>query len=116
MAQLGQVEPRYQLALEIAAGARLGNIVVVDDRVAAAAIALLKRERAGRATFLPLNQMARPKTLPPIALVGCVDYALNLVTFEPQYAPIFAMCLAARWSLRALRRRDNTWGSIGWSP
>lgn len=90
VAQLGQVEPRYQLALEIAAGARLGNIVVVDDRVAAAAIALLKRERAGRATFLPLNQMARPKTLPPIALVGCVDYALNLVTFEPQYAPIFA--------------------------
>ncbi|WP_298617663.1 chromosome segregation protein SMC [uncultured Thermosynechococcus sp.] len=90
VAQLGQVEPRYQLALEIAAGARLGNIVVVDDRVAAAAIALLKRERAGRATFLPLNQMARPKPLPPIALAGCVDYALNLVTFEPQYAPIFA--------------------------
>ncbi|MFN4279842.1 chromosome segregation protein SMC [Thermosynechococcus sp.] len=90
VAQLGQVEPRYQLALEIAAGARLGNIVVADDRVAAVAIALLKRERAGRATFLPLNKMARPKTLPPISLLGCIDYALNLVTFEPQYAPIFA--------------------------
>ncbi|QLL29769.1 chromosome segregation protein SMC [Thermosynechococcus sichuanensis E542] len=90
VAQLGQVEPRYQLALEIAAGARLGNIVVADDSVAAAAIAILKRERAGRATFLPLNKMARPKPLPPISLEGCVDYALNLVTFEPQYAPIFA--------------------------
>ncbi|MDR7898490.1 chromosome segregation protein SMC [Thermosynechococcus sp. JY1334] len=90
VAQLGQVEPRYQLALEIAAGARLGNIVVADDSVAAAAIAILKRERAGRATFLPLNKMARPKTLPLISLAGCIDYALNLVTFEPQYAPIFA--------------------------
>lgn len=90
VAQLGQVEPRYQLALEIAAGARLGNIVVADDSVAAAAIAILKRERAGRATFLPLNKMARAKTLPPISLAGCVDYALNLVRFEPQYAPIFA--------------------------
>ncbi|BAC09477.1 chromosome segregation protein SMC [Thermosynechococcus vestitus] len=90
VAQLGQVEPRYQLALEIAAGARLGNIVVADDSVAAAAIALLKREQAGRATFLPLNKMARPKPLSPIALAGCIDYALNLVTFEPQYAPIFA--------------------------
>ncbi|BCX11233.1 MAG: chromosome partition protein Smc [Thermosynechococcus sp.] len=90
VAQLGQVEPRYQLALEIAAGARLGNIVVADDSVAAAAIALLKREQAGRATFLPLNKMARPKPLSPIVLAGCIDYALNLVTFEPQYAPIFA--------------------------
>ncbi len=90
VAQLGQVEPRYQLALEIAAGARLGNIVVADDSVAAAAIAILKQERAGRATFLPLNKMARAKTLPPISLAGCVDYALNLVRFEPQYAPIFA--------------------------
>ncbi|MFN4195019.1 MAG: chromosome segregation protein SMC [Thermosynechococcus sp.] len=90
VAQLGQVEPRYQLALEIAAGARLGNIVVADDSVAAAAIALLKRERAGRATFLPLNKMTPPKPLSPLSLVGCIDYALNLVTFEPQYAPIFA--------------------------
>ena len=34
--QLGKVEPRYQLALEIAAGGRLGHIVVEDDSVASA--------------------------------------------------------------------------------
>ncbi len=90
VAQLGQVAPDYQLALEMAAGARLANIVVADDSVAAAAIALLKRERAGRATFLPLNKMARPKPLPPLAAKGALDYALNLVTFAPEYAPIFA--------------------------
>lgn len=90
VAQLGQVAPEYQLALEVAAGARLGNIVVADDSVAAAAIAILKRERAGRATFLPLNKIARPKPLPPLAAGGALDYALNLVTFAPEYAPIFA--------------------------
>ncbi|MEI6065176.1 MAG: AAA family ATPase, partial [Pseudanabaena sp. ELA748] len=57
VAQLGLVEPRYQLALEICAGGRLGNLVVESDEVAAEAIALLKRERAGRATFLPLNKL-----------------------------------------------------------
>ncbi len=55
--QLGQVEERYRLALETAAGGRLGFIVVESDRVAAQGIELLKRERAGRATFLPLNKI-----------------------------------------------------------
>lgn len=90
VAQLGQVAPEYQLALEVAAGARLGNIVVADESVAAAAIALLKKERAGRATFLPLNKIAPPKPLPPLSVVGALDYALNLVTFAPEYASIFA--------------------------
>jgi len=53
--QLGRVEPRYQLALETAAG--LGQLVVEDDAVAAAGIELLKQKRAGRATFLPLNKI-----------------------------------------------------------
>jgi chromosome segregation protein len=35
VAQLGKVEPQYQLALEIAAGARLSYLVVEDDRVGA---------------------------------------------------------------------------------
>ncbi|MEM7759505.1 MAG: AAA family ATPase, partial [Cyanobacteria bacterium P01_A01_bin.40] len=43
--QLGQVEQRYRLALETAAGGRLGFIVVESDRVAAQGIELLKRER-----------------------------------------------------------------------
>lgn len=58
--QLGQVEQRYRLALETAAGGRLGFIVVESDRVAAQGIELLKRERGGRATFLPLNKIQAP--------------------------------------------------------
>ncbi|MEM6502594.1 MAG: chromosome segregation protein SMC [Cyanobacteria bacterium P01_C01_bin.89] len=105
VAQLGQVEPRYQTALEIAAGARLAYLVVDDDRVAAEAIAWLKQQRAGRSTFLPLTKFsagsgrnsgptARPQgtrfaTQRGGRDDGWVDYAVNLVTFEPDYQGIF---------------------------
>lgn len=93
VAQLGRVDLRYQLALETAAGARLGHLVVEDDAVAAAGIELLKQKRVGRATFLPLNKI-QPGRIPTDSSVrsqrGCVDYAFNLVDFEPKYRDIFA--------------------------
>lgn len=93
VAQLGQVEPRYQLALETAAGGRLASIVVEDDAIAAAAIELLKQRRAGRATFLPLNKIRAPH-IPHLstqrAMRGCLDYAVNLIEFEDKYYDIFA--------------------------
>ncbi|MDX2256679.1 MAG: chromosome segregation protein SMC [Pseudanabaenaceae cyanobacterium bins.39] len=92
VAQLGLVEPRYQLALEICAGGRLGNLVVEDDEVAAEAIALLKREKAGRATFLPLNKL-QPAKFPSrteAQKLGAIDYAFNLVTYEKPYSDVFA--------------------------
>lgn len=91
--QLGQVEQRYRLALETAAGGRLGFIVVESDRVAAQGIELLKRERGGRATFLPLNKIQAP-SLGNIATMrfgrGFIDLAVNLVDCDPRYDEIFA--------------------------
>jgi chromosome segregation protein len=93
VAQLGRVDPHYQLALEIAAGARLGNVVVEDDGIAAAGIELLKQKRAGRATFLPLNKI-RPAQVSPIPAWnrpgGLIDYASNLIECEDRYRTIFA--------------------------
>jgi chromosome segregation protein len=93
VAQLGKVEPRYQLALETAAGGRMGNLVVEDDGIAAAAIELLKQKRAGRVTFLPLNKIKPQRFSPTQALRyanGFVDYAVNLVECESRYRDIFA--------------------------
>ena len=64
VAQLGRVEPRFQLALEVSAGARLGYLVVENDGVAANGIEWLKKQRAGRATFLPLNAIRVPRFYP----------------------------------------------------
>ena len=93
VAQLGRVDPRYQLALETAAGGRLGNLVVEDDAIAAAGIEILKQKRAGRATFLPLNKIQAgrmPSGNGVRSLSGCVDYALNLVEFDDRYRNVFA--------------------------
>lgn len=93
VAHLGRVDPRYQLALETAAGARMGNLVVEDDGVAAAGIELLKQKRAGRATFLPLNKIQSgrvPSSNGLRSLAGCVDYAFNLIDFDARYRDVFA--------------------------
>ncbi|MBD2623081.1 chromosome segregation protein SMC [Microcystis flos-aquae FACHB-1344] len=92
VAQLGEVEERYQIALEIAAGGRLGHVVVQDDSVAAAGIALLKQRRIGRATFLPLNKIRPPRPQDISSLRharGYLDLAVNLVKFQPQYREVF---------------------------
>ncbi|MGL5034846.1 MAG: chromosome segregation protein SMC, partial [Microcystaceae cyanobacterium] len=92
IAQLGQVQPQYQLALEISAGARLGYLVVEDDGVAAAGIEILKQARAGRATFLPLTKIRPPRTGDIGNLRnanGFIDLAVNLVQCESRYENIF---------------------------
>ncbi|MBF2050922.1 MAG: chromosome segregation protein SMC [Elainella sp. C42_A2020_010] len=93
VAELGRVDAQYQLALEIAAGARLSYLIVEDDSIAAAGIELLKRQRAGRATFLPLNKIKAP-TLAPLAKWnrpdGFIDYAANLIDCDDRYRDVFA--------------------------
>ena len=93
VAELGRVDPKFQLALEIAAGGRLGFMVVEDDRVAAKGIDLLKQNRAGRATFLPLNKIRVPQFRAADKWnrpEGFIDYAVNLIECDRQYADVFA--------------------------
>ena len=107
VAQLGEVEDRHRLALEVAAGARLGQVVVDDDRIAARAIDLLKSRRAGRLTFLPLNKIRAPGSSAGGAAfargnrpggwsgggengAGLIGRAVELVRFEPVYDQVFA--------------------------
>ncbi|MEB3188674.1 MAG: chromosome segregation protein SMC [bacterium] len=89
LAMLGEVEPEYAVALEIAAGGRLRNLVVEDDGVAARGIELLKQSRAGRATFLPLNKLPSPRRLAPTGLPGFIGYAVHLVKHDARFAAAF---------------------------
>ncbi|TAF50647.1 MAG: chromosome segregation protein SMC, partial [Oscillatoriales cyanobacterium] len=93
VAQLGRVESEFRVALETAAGGRLGHWVVEDDLVAATAIRLLKERRAGRATFLPLNKIRSPQIILPPEIKqtpGFIDLALDLMDCDPRYDDIFA--------------------------
>ena len=98
VAQLAEVEERHRLALEVAAGARLGQVVVDDDRIAARAIDLLKSRRAGRLTFLPLNKIRGGGGASGGAALqrgsgsgagGLVGRAVDLLRFEPVYGEVF---------------------------
>ena len=90
ISKLGKVlKAEHTVALNIAAGGRLKNIVVSDDQVAADCIEHLREERLGRLTFLPLNKMKPQPPLPPLAGNGVIDYAINLIDFEPEYRDAF---------------------------
>jgi chromosome segregation protein len=91
--QLGSVDPEVATACETAAGSRLANVVVDDDRVGQQCIEYLKSRNAGRATFLPLTEMDE-RPLPSLpGDDGVVDFAYNLVEFDEQYAGIFSYVL-----------------------
>ncbi len=93
VAELGRADKKFQLALEISAGGRMGFMVVEDDRVASRGIDLLKQKRAGRATFLPLNKIRVPNFKPADKWNrpdGFIDYAVNLIECDDKYADVFA--------------------------
>jgi chromosome segregation protein len=113
VAQLGRVEPQFQLALEIAAGARLANLVVDDDGVGARAIDLLKQRRAGRATFLPLNKIKAPQFNPIAAWnrpEGFIDYARNLIECDDRYEQVFAYVFGSTVIFSSLQQARKEMG------
>ncbi|PSQ38535.1 chromosome segregation protein SMC [Halobacteriales archaeon SW_5_70_135] len=93
VAQLGSVDPDYATACETAAGGRMANVVVDDDGVGQRCIEYLKSRSAGRATFLPLTEMD-DRGVPSVPdRSGVVDFAYNLVEFDPSYAGVFSYVL-----------------------
>jgi chromosome segregation protein len=94
LAQLGTVEGEYQLAVETAAGARLRAVVVDDDYVAQDCIEFLRKNKAGRATFLPLNKMQESRSFPLPNEAGVIDWAINLVNFSQEYQDAFSYAFA----------------------
>lgn len=91
---LGSVDEEYSTALEVAMGGRMRNIVVDDSDVAKIAIELLKTNRAGTTTFIPLNKIKPvPRSLNLPREKGVVDFAINLVDFDDIYLDAFYLAL-----------------------
>ncbi|MEM0951150.1 MAG: chromosome segregation protein SMC [Cyanobacteria bacterium P01_H01_bin.74] len=94
IAQLADVDPGYRMALEIALGGRIQNIVVDDEHVASQGIRLLQENRAGRATFLPLTKIISARKLARAPMdAGVIDFAFNLIDFDARYSDVFAYAL-----------------------
>ena len=91
VASLIRTEQKYSLAIEIALGAGLQNIVVDREEDAKSAINFLKQRDAGRSTFLPLTAI-RGDELREKGVeneFGFVGIGSNLVSFDEKYRNIF---------------------------
>jgi len=90
VSRLIRTEDSYTLAIEIALGAAMQQIVVGNEGDGKAAISYLKRTGGGRATFLPLNTI-QGKALQESGLESCrgfIGIASRLVTAEDRYRNI----------------------------
>ncbi len=96
VSRLIRTDSSYAVAIEIALGAAMQQIVVETENDGKAAISYLKRTGAGRATFLPLRTI-RGKRLDETGLEKCrgfVGVASDLVTSEDKYRSIVENLLA----------------------
>ena len=90
LSRLIRTQDSYTVAIEIALGAAMQQIVVDNESDAKAAISFLKRTGGGRATFLPLSSI-QGKSLQENGLENCrgfVGIASSLVTADPKYRAV----------------------------
>ena len=91
VANLMTTDKRYAVAIEIALGAGMQNVVVDREEDAKSAINFLKQRDGGRATFLPLTAI-RGDVLREAGVereYGYVGVASQLVQFDQRYMEIF---------------------------
>ena len=90
VSKLIRTEDAYTVAIEVALGSAMQQIVVANEQNAKAAIQYLKHSDSGRATFLPMN-VIRSRCLNERGVEnanGFVGIASDLVTCRDEYRPI----------------------------
>ena len=91
VADLLKTDKKYETAIEVALGGNIQNIVTEDADTARRMIELLKREKAGRATFLPLNDLGKPQEFKNPGVLqepGVIGLADSLVRCDDRYRSI----------------------------
>ena len=96
VSRLIRTEDDYTVAIEIALGGAMQNIVVGDKQDGKAVLSYLKRTGTGRVTCLPISEM-QGKKLTESGLDKCrgfVGIASDLVECQDQYKDVVAYLLA----------------------
>ena len=97
VADVIKVPKGYETAYEVALGASLQDIITDSEHEAKSAIEYLKRNKAGRATFLPLNMMrhnASPALKDLVGKNGVLGLGNQIIKFDAKYAPAIDSLLA----------------------
>ena len=98
VADIMQVDPKYETAIETALGGNIQNIVTKDEQVARKMIEYLKENKAGRATFLPLTtarnrgEFDKPEVRKAVGFIGMAN---ELVSAKSEYDDVISQLLGA---------------------
>jgi chromosome segregation protein len=114
--ELAQFDPQHHTALTVAAGNRFQSLVVETDQVAEECIKLLRAEKRGRATFLPLNKMLagrpRGKSLLVAQSKGAIGFAVDLVKFDEALRPAFWYVFGETVVMKGLAEAREQMGGV----
>lgn len=91
VADIIQVDAKYETAIETALGGNIQNIVTEDEETAKSMITYLKRTKAGRATFLPLTSITNPQEFNNKQVLnekGVIGMADELVKIDKKYRDV----------------------------
>jgi chromosome segregation protein len=87
VSNLVNVPAEYRVAVEVAGGGHLNDIVVDTTNNVIRCVKHLKVKKIGRARFLPLDRIrGMKKPLPP----GAIKWLSELIRYEPRYEPVMS--------------------------
>ncbi len=97
LSALSSVGSQFEVAVEVALGGRLNDIIVDSENTAVTCINYLKNNNLGRARFLPLDRIVphsfSAKAEIAAKMSGIIDFAINLIEFDRQYETAFRYVL-----------------------
>ena len=88
LGEVFEVEKKYEVAIEIALGGSISNVITINDNDAKNLISYLKNRGLGRATFLPLNIIRGKKLDVPNDIKnakGYVGIASEILKYDVRY-------------------------------
>jgi len=93
IAELIDVDTKYEKAIEIALGGNLQNIVTTDESKAKSYIDFLKKNKFGRGTFLPMTTVKGHAATGIKPVDGYLGIASELIDCKERFRPIIRQLL-----------------------
>lgn len=91
--ELITVPKGFETAFETALGGSIQDIITDNVDTAKAAIAVLKENKAGKATFLPLDMIKAPPSVGKPNVKGCLGVALELIEYDARFYTVMSHLL-----------------------
>lgn len=88
LGEIFSVDKKYEVAIEIALGAAISNVITKNEEIAKVLIGYLKKNNLGRATFLPLNVIKGKKLELDRNITeadGYVGIASDIISYDGEY-------------------------------